>query len=379
MILLVLVCSTSGVSAQNDSPLFPEECLTEPEPPEENSTALPFYGMLLMMGRYGIHGYKADWETPRVLAFLDQGTRGREIRDLSLSPDLRLAAVAEGRSGHLEGTFTGFYEGVNAIRIYPLDEAPATDIKVIRWNNTAFGNGWGEGFPSIHWLNNSSVVFQNLGGHAIQPIIQQIDAVTEAVSDWGANISYSILDFPSTLSPDGTRYMRSREIFDIQSNEVISKVEIVAPEGGVRPAFPMWSPDATVFVLPIEHDTTDIRLFDRDGLHVKTLATFSTEQLSVQNYLPIHWSPDSKRFAVITRISASNMAAIRVIDIEAGGLLEQCIIAPLYPSLAWSSDGSQLAIAHEDLNSITIWNVDTGRWQSVIQNNSYRLMGWRTD
>lgn len=100
LVLAALMTLPIPSIAQDDDSLetwpVQQRCAESPAlPPDDWS----YPGTILMSGYAGIHGMRADWETPHIVAFFRKDSRGgRQLMGGQLSPDGRWYAVPTGET-----------------------------------------------------------------------------------------------------------------------------------------------------------------------------------------------------------------------------------------------------------------------------------------
>ena len=172
-IVLCLLAFTSAVSAQTDEPdTFPieQQCIDAPTQPPDDWT---YPGMILMSGYAGIHAMQADWETPRVVAFLSRDNEGNEpLIGGQLSPNQNWYAVPMGE------VFTeisyNVYHFVQGLRLYSVSgNGKALDFDLNDYQNTYiyFARAWT--YLPIQWRDNESLI---VGGIVLYPFIESVEA-----------------------------------------------------------------------------------------------------------------------------------------------------------------------------------------------------------
>lgn len=154
-----------------------------------------------------------------------------------------------------------------------------------------------------------------------------------------------------SLSPDASQFAiaggRTVRILDGQSGEVLHELE---GHPGTPTALD-WSPDGAMLVSGGTNSTTIVW----DSATGEALYT-ATWESSIQ---AVSWSPNSDRWAfAVYDVSIR----IRVIDGATGDIVFEEEVTDGSGDLAWSPDGTKLAVAHRDL---TVWDIDTAAIEFV--------------
>jgi hypothetical protein len=371
-----LALSTFTAAQHDNGWPIEQRCVGEPTMPPEDWT---FEGTILMTGYAGIHAVQADWETPRVVVFLDEE---RNLRGGTLSPDGNWYASPYGDVYETETH--NFITTVEEIRIYSTVEAQE-EYSVALPDTPFFGGTYGK----AHWLDNSHFIFET----GITPHIVEINPFTGEMSTWDGAISdlsgnNGSHPYPS---PDFTRYLTFGSVYDVATGGRLQDIPIYL---GSRIPVIVWKPDSTHFVAEIQGDEINAKhalgLFDRDGNLVSSIFNFTNDKQirraldrsSVLEDIPwenIAWSLHGRYVAFIVQEQPYPLVTnLYIADIEQRRVIDTCISTDA--GLAWSPKGTQLALMAEGEGQRPILVYDIQ--QNQILNVGYHsggILAWRAN
>ncbi|HEX2623610.1 MAG TPA: hypothetical protein VHL11_25795 [Phototrophicaceae bacterium] len=371
---------------------YERTCL--PDAPTQPPADWTFDGTLLYWGGYGIHGYHQDWDTTRILAFIDQFP-GDHIVASAFSPDLKQYADAEGDAlpcpvQNCRWTNTR----VDDISIIQVPEVNQNQPKRkwMSWNylyqDDTYSN---EGEPPLIWLDNTTLAFPEQVTSKDE--IHLLDTITGEKTRFPSGID-DIQDSFIAVSPDLTRYADD-QLVDIASGKVI--LDLAAPLYASIPyeydwSPQLWSPDASHFLIYSRETETDpyaLTLIDRNGEEKNPIAV--VDEASLQ-YLKARWSPHSNALFLqwiehaseeLPEADYTDYSYVTGIAFPAHRyFIDLCVSDPekaVYELQApyLSPDGSQLLLGVQYKNQywLSIFSLKTGKWY-LVQPIYGWLIGW---
>jgi hypothetical protein len=190
--------------------------------------------------------------------------------------------------------------------------------------------------------------------------------------------SLNLVIFPSAI---GGSYI---VLWDRQSKSALAKIE------GAIGYYPLWSPDAKQFVVPLQSSKQNDIIFEewfrvsRDG-QVEQLTHFEDFFVSSKVGSEYSWSPDSQKLAFWLDVSPTLCSGMNLalLDISTKQITNTCIPSrPSYPlSPIWSLDSRYIAVVSSGSSSRQTILVDTKESQAfditAITDGSLPL-GWLT-
>lgn len=374
-----LAAFASGVAAQGDGYPVTRRCIVDALELDETP---PFPGTLLMQGWAGVHGFRANWDTTRVVSFIDAGAA---LPGGALSPDGRWYAVPWGSEIRANNGDILYY----ADELRAFSTIDSEEVWRVNWNSTFNSKS---PISQIYWRDDERAYYTTMDdGTPTGTFLVNFFAVnSEPVS---TTLDPLDVESVSYFSPDWTRALvnDNSERFDPSAWQLVD-VEADAPLLDLNLAeFSQvaWTPSSAFFAAEVLRPNDDgellyqIALFDRDGARVQTLLDMpegARVLFSPDNDLKnMVWSPDGRYLAVITSIStAPPIDNLYIIDTMEGRAIDTC----LAPSggLAWSPGGNQLALmaSGEEHRPIYILEVAQERLLFITRHDG-NLIGWREE
>lgn len=220
--------------------------------------AWSYEGTILATGYGGLHGIRADWETPRIVAHIRHHPNGR------LSPDNRWYAGLEKQVFYSE-SFNHLHV-TEAIQVYStLDD---NIVYSVPWQNSWL-QMWG--YREIFWLDNEHILYEYSEDfvHDLEELVS-LNPFNETTSSWNASVD--ILDGGSGFrreyiqfpAPDFSRTIyyqynamqdrHYRALYNVQTSELLT--EFQSPSG----AMVSWLPDSSAFAIEITVDNAETAL-----------------------------------------------------------------------------------------------------------------------
>jgi WD40 repeat protein len=196
--------------------------------------------------------------------------------------------------------------------------------------------------------------------------VQSIDAQSDPADDW--NCSGKFADDPIQdvdWSPDG------RDIaIAIEGNPVVivssttCKIQTSFEAYGTGPAALAWSPDGTQLAIGSFYGTY-IQVWNRT---TQEIDYFLGSQVDIAVY-DMAWSSDGKRLATANQGDYfGEEDSVRIWDLAMPNMWTTIAYADLISSVAWSPDGSLLAVAGPGIESRVIL-LDTMTWHLITTLN----------
>ncbi len=175
--------------------------------------------------------------------------------------------------------------------------------------------------------------------------------------------SLNLVIFPSAI--DGSYLV----LWDRQSKAVLAKVD------GAVGYYPLWSPDAEQFVVPLlppkESENIIVEWFrvSRDG-QVDQLTHFGDYFMSAEIDSEYRWSPDGRKLAFWLKVSPGLCSGpnLAVLDISTRQVMDTCVSGQsgyaATPGPIWSLDSRYIVVVIQNLNVRQTILVDTKRGQA---------------
>lgn len=360
---------------------YQRACLQEDvSPPADWS----WNGTILLSGPYGIHGYRADWETTRVLAFRREADG---VITGSLSPNGQWSVRMIGYSACSDQACNHFDVRVREIEVYRLSEANPHQSYTLSWVYTDLHSIFYS--PQITWLDNEHFVYYRDPGK----ITMVVDVQNGSVSEWNGEPSNIIS--PTYLSPDHTRDFESiydpntrtssNVLIEPLSGEVIA--ELSETQNQVEP-YPyeieeLWSPQSAYFLAisrlqegDYEEILDQLWLYDRDGNQITHILTASP--LTFGPFGRISWSPDDRKLmidVIVWEDPRSQMVYTVLVDIVERQFTELCETGYAY---VWSPDGDKILFTNN--YQLVVLDIPQMAWYTISNElEYYDAFGWRDD
>jgi hypothetical protein len=379
IILCLLLLWVRIVSAQDTFPVE-QRCIDAPTAPPDGWT---YPGTILMSGYAGIHAMQADWETPRVVASIPQGsTGGVAVDGGQISPDQNWYAVPIG-DVTITPSLNQIWE-VRSVWVYSL----LGDGSVFKYDfpNTLGGEANYIYFPVL-WQTNETFT---IGGF-------QVDLSNSAMS----TSDFYMWDFvitPDTIAPDLTRgygewvtkTSSGIGIFNLSDSSKIASVGDFV--------FVSWQRDSAGFIAAprkVEGFPQRLVYYDRDGEVAQRVVEISgrlsgyTYKRPMSGRSELQWSPNDRYFAFVENFSPETKPnKLYLVDMQEQIFIDTCLSALNAP--VWSPDGTMFAYLADASDDLKVMIVDMKTWQSydvarhsglerVMSYYSYvpEMLGWR--
>lgn len=394
LLLNVLVPSPAQAENDADEPWPVEQrCIPDPVlPPDDWS----YPGTILMSGYAGIHGIRADWETPHILAFFRKDANGDyPLRGGQLSPDAHWYAAPIGETW-AEISFNNYWD-VRGVRLYSMSgdgEEIIFDLADYRDLYQYFSTAWS--YLPIEWRGTASFV---IGGILIHPFDNEVESAAYDTVGTVYDDRY--------FSPDLTR-MDGRVILDA-FGEVVTYQSLTTfdysvvtglarlddPKAGVIGLGKVdglsWRRDSAGLIAQVENATESgdqLILYDRDGVLTSVIFDLGRGRVDFRRGTSgrndLRWSPDNKQFAFTYSPPYPERGRLHIVNLDEELVIDTCLNPISQP--VWSPDGKMLAylaVARENLKIIV---VDVEAWKAYdIGRHSGRrslagspeMVGWR--
>lgn len=364
-----------------------KRCLTQPETPPDDWT---YSGTILTNSEQGIHGYNANWETRRILAYKPNNVQ----LSPPISPDGRTWVTLQGDSW-CTGSCSATTRILNSMTIHDLSASIPQNYN-LDWEFVT-GDRWqesveGRGIPILRWFSPTQFIYVKdldglYGGSSGVPVL--FDTVTQEIQLYDeANLPPQLEHF-HRISPDGRLEVRTEydedynayfNLIDIQTNTVITTL----PEN----LYPLhysvleaWSPDSEFFLVTTHLDNmTNVVLVNREGQILNSVARLEDTWFPID----VDWSPNSRYLTIFNYNSfgpGPERPVSLLVDYQDKDVYDLCLPLDIEWRTAWSYDSSQLALQTSDSSdntgNITIFEPATWDWYIAEENSDTFLVGWQ--
>lgn len=346
--------------------IYQEQCLSEPVPPPIDWS---WGGTIMLNGPYGIHGIHRNWESPRVLGFIQENAFVE-----SLSPDgmWMVGVIGDRECGRSMGC--GYtYNYAQVLQIYYLASDQSRYAYSIPWNFTELSRHTLSDAARPTWISNQEFVY---GGQASGEQFRNLGVVnveTRLVSEW--NGRDDILA-PSINSPDLSRGFDYEALIDLETGEVLGSLDEADRNIMIYSddAEDLWSPSSEYFLALEELDDSKSRLllYNREGQSLGHILTAT--RLGSGMFDPIEWSPSGQKFLFHFWIEVENgltYSTTHVIDIENQSITNLCEEL----NAAWSPDGEYIALNWN--SQISVLDSQFNHYLIREQASGYGVYHWR--
>ncbi len=341
-----------------------------------------FPGVILAAGWAGLHGIRADLETPFVVAFYDDWLEwpGRE----NLSPDGQWFAMAQGQ--FVEGILFTDSLQVNAIVVYSTDD-PA-ERYTIEWDNWIDGVHNNSPTRQLRWWDEDHLIYQQVNEDYplralffINPFSGEIRSFTDGL----VVPSQGYFFYPS---PDWTRAVVNPfdDYIDWSLQDLISGETLISFRTA-QSAIADWKPDSSGFMMQMEavsdvfdwYGDASLVLVSREGTVLETVfeVAGSSGFFSKYSYYTHGWSADGRYFAFVPYVGQSNLGLLYIADTQDRVVINTCIMTG-NGGLAWSPDGAMLSFLAGGNGQRRVEVLEISSWQlHSIAFHDGRIIGWR--
>jgi|GEM_PF-6651630 len=385
LILLLLLLTVSITQAQTDTTgdswEIIERCIEEPTTPPDDWS---YDGTIIMWGHFGLHGIHADWDTPRILAFLPDNAINNGS---SLSPDGRYFAYVDTEflsASNSQSGFGGVVE-VKGIIIYDSTENTEPVYEIPIENSYSVHNrGWS--VRQLHWLDENHIVYE-VGNEGEQEFnleyVKVIDITTGNQSDWEYPVNP--LDngffYPSPDLQYAAKGSSALTVTSITTNNLLLDYENLNLSSSQIIFAVDWSPASDMAIVTTRTDESNISETSNYllvGFYINRENTFSIT-------IP---GNDSRRMSTLaispdSRYVAYHYETLRIVDLETQNIFDTCVHDNI-DSLIWSSDSTQVAFYQDGagLQPINVYDLERNQAYTVgyHQSSYFRsLTDWRED
>jgi hypothetical protein len=381
-LLLLLICLfTSPITIthaqDDDTPSgwpIEERCIGNHTPPPSDWT---FDGTIMMTGRHGVHAYQQDWETPRVVSFVDC----IDLSRAGLSPDQSWYACPQAhRTFHID-TWV-ITEGINVYSTVDYQEAYHYPWQL--------SYSISHGFPitQMYWLDNSRILYWLDG--AERPISGEVvlNPFDRTIVQWEGQLT-DIVQFGRNgariVSPDRTRTIVHRPfsgledgLYDVMSGEMLTELDL---SWGTSV---YWMPDSSHFITGIgpssytENSLSQLVLFDRDGNVIDIIHTYDENTVVGGNSA---WSSDGRYLSFNIGERESYIGYLHIADMQERRIINTCL-TEIGSGAAWSPDSTQLALLTpgDGIQSVLVLDIEAYTLHPVARHDtrwSGAIIGWR--
>jgi len=391
-----------------------EVCIPlEASPPPEDWT---FDGTILYWGDHGIHGYNADWETTRVLNFLDPVPGATSPAGGSYSPDMMWYALPQG-DAYCSVTCTNYTGIVDYISVYDISGNNPRDRITFEWQNAYYATAGAGGSPPAPrpiWIDNSTFLYMYGDGTVDETETRIVEPFGEEIfiQAFEREVNLQTTSFNLHTSPDITRnitFQREDDnswtfaLIDLVNDEVIHSDEdsdLSLIDDDPMTTNTSWSSDSQWFLMRRSDDQIRrLILFDRDGHEEIVLITLPNPERDPHFYyfetFHVEWSQDSRYVYIAWNESQKDVGSVRatierhgVFDLEERRFTDFCTLDTSagmhWAGVFWSPDNQYLGVEMWDWVNNSGWlNIldwQTGTSYEVLSfERSLRAIGWREE
>lgn len=360
-----------------------ERCVGEPTTPPKGWT---FEGTILLRGYAGIHGVNAEWETPRVMAFIPN-VPGYDAQNIDgiLSPNQKWYAVT-----HATAFNGGLWVAISIYEIVVYSTITAHEKYVIPWENQYFGY-----IRSLRWKDDNHLLYEtSLKDRALPEYHPEetflINPFIQETENWLGKVD----PFPTGsffASPDWTRSIYDAKwfkggwdaeiewgVYDPNNGDQLASLPLSRKYPSIA-----WSPDSSQFaaLLGEFEQNQNIALFDRDGQFTDTVLSIDANSVvdSGYDHQVIQWTADNRYIIFpVGTLSIPRKYELYVANLTEKKVINTCISIPTSFSIPASSpDGKMLAINGSD-DSVTVLDLETWVLYTVAYHDG-DIIGWRGD
>ncbi len=301
-------------------------------------------GTILYQGKYGIHGKRADWDVPHVLAFTHVITNRHTLFYGQLSPDLTHYAAAEGDYACRDKSNCHNTISYKIMRLHVFDTTGDNprNHKAYEWHIEFMDPHYP---ANIMWINDHQLIyplFPSAAQNAIEPKLLDINTGEQTTL---------ALDSPlicRACSPD-----RSRQLKDDNGhltmifNDDVKHKQITLAGNSMPPYWVQaWTHDSQHFFAIHFYDPLGAYVveYDRDGNfigQISPLLDITPDHLIDQAHaLNIGWSPNGKLLWLEVGINSGSVAKPEEPKLFLGSYFVD-IAAHKAKSICWYLDNGQ--------------------------------------
>lgn len=378
-VVVSLLFCVSAIYADDD-PETPwpveERCVPDAVHPPDDWT---FEGTIIAEGWAGIHGIRAEWATPQVLAF-DSGWLPPHLGGYgTLSPQGRWYVIP--RATYVNENIYGGYVEVTQLLIYDLMDRKT--VFQIEWQdkyNVYFSSSSSSYyvFRTPVWFDDDTIIYQR------GETFYFVHVPSLEIEEW---VSPSEWEYVSPVwvaiahpSPDWSRIVarvQDIQLFNTETNEIMA--EVYSPPGNFDLPSVAWHPSSREFLIS---GFVSTKLHDADGKLLDTISLPSREDVSDNFYLRSNaYSPDGTLFYGFVKAvdGLSEQWHLAVADSLNATIMDTCIDSNI--SAHFSPDGRQIALLSYNAGPQELQILDLETWQLYRTGIYHRggIIGWRED
>lgn|GEM_PF-3425585 len=407
MILVIYFAMVLFVDAQSNDVSFPvdDEWHYQENCPTQNvivSNENDWRGTIIMRGHFGIHGFNAKWETPRVMSFSQSN---REHISSSISPDANWYVTVYGSGSCSTQSCTGIYNFAGLIQIHAITHTDPHTVYNLNWSNSELSHHTRYNVSRPTWIDNTHFIY-----HKVDPAfddgsgIAVVDTMTGNISEWTSWQIKNVFPInPTRVSPD-LQWQVTYE-FDndtdeswivIQSSKTDEIYRRFATSGMSlldESTQGLWSPTSDYLLLEqsIDNETDLTQLILYNIAEDRMIPVISAHELSflVSNFSGflgyLNWSPSGKYFLTeLLKLTenengrAIQSAGLHLVDIDNRHITNLCQLRAR-SDITWSQDSTQVAGVYD--NQLVIYDIATNQWIQYTDTflNDYSVVAWQSD
>jgi WD40 repeat protein len=371
LLLLLLMATTMALADDGLEAPWPvaERCIFDPiQPPD----GWAFEGTIIAEGWAGIHGMRAAWETPQVLAFrsgwIEEDGYG------TLSPDGRYYAIPQATLRSDPNSFYGRIVDVTRLLVYDLTDQE--DTMSIEWPDTYdvfFGSGASRyyDFRIPVWFDENTIIHQRGDAYYLVHVPDLDTEVWLEPTQWlDVSPVWRVVSHPS---PDWSRIVVRGSLFNTEAKQFMA--DVYNPTANIDVPSVAWHPNSTEFIISGSLSTT---LYDADGNLLDIVSSASEETLNDLYIRQNAYSPDGTQFWLTIRPEVSRAyTSLGLANRTDRTIIDTCLDSGA--SVQFSPDGQFIAILGLERGLQELRIFDIANWQ-LFKTGIYhdgQIIGWR--